>query len=66
MKKRISNRKKKKKFNIKKEDTQNWLKLKNYKQNKFELKNKQKEEIYNIKNQMIKKHLLKKNLLAAF
>jgi hypothetical protein len=66
MKKRISNRKKKKKFNIKKEDTQNWLKLKNYKQNKFELKNKQKEEICNIKNQTIKKHLLKKNLLAVF
>jgi hypothetical protein len=66
MKKRISNRKKKKKINIKKEDIQNWLKLKNYKQNKFELKNKQKEEIYNIKNQTIKKHSLKKNLLAVF
>jgi hypothetical protein len=66
MKKRISNRKKKKKINIKKEDTQNWLKLKNYKQNKFELKNKQKEEICNIKNQTIKKHLPKKNLLAVF
>ena len=55
-----------KKQNTKKEDMQNYPKLKSYKQNNCELNNNPSVEIYSIKNQMSNNHSLKKNLSVEY